>query len=275
MSYIKLVNFEVQRFFKFLVALIVIVGTTQVIAAFLSAKSFKDHAERVMQQENLLAQEFALNYGNGTYTIMNFLNFSLFQLSIMFAAAMLLIYIFFIWYRDWFGKSSFIYRLLMLPTERRNVYFAKLTAILLFVFSLVGMQVLLIEVAELIMKWMIPAELILESGVITTYSHELMSIFFPQTIVHFLASYGLGTAIVAMLFTAILIERSYHLKGIFMAGFYLVLSLALLMIPVFIGGYNNYFYTSELLMIVACMALIVFVMAVVIANYLLKRKINV
>lgn len=273
MSYIKLVNFEVQRFFKFLVALIVIVGTTQVIAAFLSASNYRDRAAEVMLREKMLAQDYVTNYG--TYSIHNVFNHSLFQLSIMFAAAMLLIYIFFIWYRDWFGKSSFIYRLLMLPTERRNVYFAKLTAILLFVFSLVGMQVVFVQVAQLIMNQIIPAELIIKSGVITTYSHELMSIFFPQTIVHFLASYGLGTAIVAMLFTAILIERSYHLKGIFMAGFYLTLSLALLLVPVFIASNSSYFYVKELLILVACTALLVFVSAVIIANYLLKRKINV
>lgn len=273
MNYIKLVNFEVQRFFKFLVALIVIVGTTQVIAAFLSASNYRDRAAEVMLREKVLAQDYVTNYG--AYSIHHVFNHSFFQLSIMFAAAMLFIYIFFIWYRDWFGKSSFIYRLLMLPTERRNVYFAKLTAILLFVFALVGMQVLFVQVTQLIMYWIVPADLIIESGVITTYSHELMSIFFPKTIVQFLASYGLGTALVAMLFTAILIERSYHLKGIFMAGIYLTLSLALLLVPVIIAGNSDYFYVKELLMIVACTALLVFVGAVIIANYLLKRKINV
>ena len=34
----------------------------------------------------------------------------------------LIIYVFFIWYRDWFGKNTFIYRLFMLPTARINVY---------------------------------------------------------------------------------------------------------------------------------------------------------
>ncbi|WP_274309829.1 hypothetical protein [Solibacillus daqui] len=273
MSYIKLVNFEVQRFFKFFIALVVVVATTQVIAAFLSASNYKDQAETVMQREKLLALDYVTNYGS--YSIFNFFNNSLFLLSIMFAAAMLMIYIFFIWYRDWLGKSSFIYRLLMLPTERRNVYFAKLTAILLFVFCIVGVQVLLVQVAELIMKWVIPAELLIESGVIIAYSYELMSILYPKTMVHFLVSYGVGTAFVAMIFTAILVERSYHLKGIFIAGVYITLSLALLLVPVFIGYYTDYFYVKELLMMVVFMALIVFVSSVIIANYLLKRKINV
>lgn len=273
MSYIKLVNFEVQRFFKFFVALVVVVATTQITAAVLSARSYMDQAETTMQREQLLAQDYVINYGS--YSIFNFFNNGLFQMSIMFAVAMLMIYVFFIWYRDWLGKSSFIYRLLMLPTERRNVYFAKLTAILLFVFCLVGVQVILIEVAQLIMKQIIPVELLIESGVIITYSYDLMSILYPQTIGQFLVSYGVGTAVVAMLFTAILMERSYHLKGIFMAAIYLIVSLALLLAPAFISGYTDYFYVKELLMIVVLMALIVFGSAVIIANYLLKRKINV
>ena len=36
-----------------------------------------------------------------------------------------MIYVFFIWYRDWLGKYTFAYRLLMLPTTRINIYFAK------------------------------------------------------------------------------------------------------------------------------------------------------
>src|SRR5690606_30997651 len=50
------------------------------------------------------------------------------------SVAVLVIYAFLIWYRGWFGRSTFAYRLLSLPSERRNIYFAKLTAILTFVF---------------------------------------------------------------------------------------------------------------------------------------------
>ena len=37
----------------------------------------------------------------------------------------LIIYVFFIWYRDWLGKNTFIYRLLMLPTARIQCLFSK------------------------------------------------------------------------------------------------------------------------------------------------------
>ena len=59
--------------------------------------------------------------------------------------AMLIIYVFFIWYRDWLGKNTFIYRLLMLPTNRLNIYLAKATTILLFILGLVGHAVIVIS----------------------------------------------------------------------------------------------------------------------------------
>lgn len=273
MNYIKLVNFEVKRFMKVFVALVVFVSVVQIIAAVTSAWSYKDRTETIMSQEKLLMHDYVLEYGN--YSMPHYLNGDLVLLSIAFAAALLIIYVFFIWYRDWLGKSSFIYRLLMLPTERRHVYFAKLTTILLFIFVLLGVQVLLIEVAELIIQSILPAELYATQGREFTYSNEFLAILFPQSILGFLLSYGIGTALVATLFTGILLERSFHLKGAILAGIYITLSQALLFTPILIDMNTNYFYMSEILTMFVVAALIVFVIAVFLANYLLKRKIQV
>ena len=43
----------------------------------------------------------------------------------MLCGVILIIYVFFIWYRDWLGKNTFIYRLLMLPTARIQCLFGK------------------------------------------------------------------------------------------------------------------------------------------------------
>ena len=39
--------------------------------------------------------------------------------------AALIIYVFFIWYRDWLGKNTFAYRLLMLPTDSNEYLFSE------------------------------------------------------------------------------------------------------------------------------------------------------
>lgn len=273
MSYIKLVNFEVKRFMKVFVALVVFISVAQIIAAIISAWNYNNRAQKRMTQEKLLMNDYVEKYGN--YSISNFINENLFQFSVAFAVAVLMIYVFFIWYRDWFGKSSFIYRLLMLPTARRDIYFAKLTTILLFVFVLLGVQVLLIEIAELIIQAILPVELYVDLGRQYAYSNDFLAILFPQSLLAFLLTYGIGTALVATLFTSILLERSFHLKGVILAGIYITLSQAVLFTPILIDINTNYFYLNEILSMVVGTALIVFVVAVLLANYLLKRKIQV
>ena len=76
----------------------------------------------------------------------------------MLCVVVLIIYVFFIWYRDWLGKNTFSYRLFMLPTARIHVYLAKATTILLFVLGLVALQLLLLPVESQVLQWMVPNE---------------------------------------------------------------------------------------------------------------------
>ena len=271
-NYIKLVNFEVKRFLKLFLVLVTAIVASQITGAIISSFSFLNRVETRMKQEQITESEYILRYD--AYSLNNFINSELFALSIMFAATVLLIYVFFIWYRDWLGKSSFIYRLLMLPTERRNVYFAKLTAILLFVLFIVGVEVVLLEVIEQIMRWIVPESLRID-GVITYYSFDVLDIIYPQTLFQFVLIYGLGITLVAIVFTAILFERSYHLKGIFLAGLYMVISGTVMLAPIIIRSNTNYFYNEEIILMMVLCSILAFVAAIFTANYLLKRKINV
>ena len=126
-NYLKLVNFEIQRFWKLFVTLITFVVVAQVSGAIIASFSFANEAQSRMQKENIIESVYIQRYG--TYSLHNFLSNGFFVFSVMFAVAVLAIYVFFIWYRDWLGKSSFIYRLLMLPTERRNVYLVSVLTI--------------------------------------------------------------------------------------------------------------------------------------------------
>lgn len=271
--YVKLVNFEVKRFSKLFLSLVVAVVVAQIMGAIITAVTYVRTAETRMMREQMAASEYVLNYG--AYSLQNFLYTEYFMLSIMFAAAVLLIYVFFIWYRDWLGKSSIIYRLLMLPTGRINVYLAKLTAILLFVFLLVGMQIFLLEAVQQIGHWIIPEQLWEEKGIITTYSFEVLSLLYPQTVLLFILTYGLGTTSVAVVFTAILLERSYHFKGIFMAAFYIGVSIVIMTMPLILENLLNFFYYKELIILMLLSSMITLGLAISVANYLLKRKITV
>lgn len=272
-NYLKLVNFEVKRFLKIFIFLISAVVITQIIGAIISSNAFLDEVKTLMRQQKLTESEYILQYSG--YSLHNFLNTGFFQISVIFAATVLVIYVFFIWYRDWLGKSSFIYRLLMLPTERRNVYFAKLTAILLFVLCLVGIQVVLLEVAEQIIQWIVPEHLRVNHDVIAIYSYEILTLLYPQTLLQFVLNYGLGITIVAVVFTGILFERSYHLKGVILAAFYIAVSVAVIIAPIIIQNNINYFYEQEIILLTIVCSILAFAAAIFTANHLLKQKITV
>src|SRR5690606_7320424 len=169
--YIKLVNFEVKRFSKLFLTLIIAVIATQITGAIVTSSLYVSNAETTMVRDQMTVSDYILTYG--AYSLQNFLFSEYFFLSVIFAAALLMIYVFFIWYRDWLGKSSVIYRLLMLPTARRNVYFAKLTTILLFVFGLTAMQIILLEVVNQITQRIVPDQLWMDESIIYIYSTEL------------------------------------------------------------------------------------------------------
>lgn len=271
--YIKLVNFEVKRFSKLFLSLIVAVVAAQIIGAIITSLHYVSNAEKTMVREQLTVSDYIQNYS--AYSLQNFLYSEYFILSIAFAAAVLMIYVFFIWYRDWLGKSSVIYRLLMLPTARRNVYFAKLTTILLLVFGLLGMQIILLEVVKRVIRLIVPEQFYFDPSVIYFYSSEVLQILYPNSLLQFIFYYGLGATLVAIIFTAVLFERSYQLKGIFFAIIYIVISVIIIIIPVIIQIITDYFYLNEIVLMTIGSSILAIALAVYLADHLLNRKINV
>lgn len=273
--YGKLVNFEINRFLKLYLVLIGIVFVVQLSGVIFESLIYVNRVKEVMQKEMLTVSTILEQYGQ--MSLERVTGSFWFIGPILLSIATLVIYVFFIWYRDWLGKNTFIYRLLMLPTERINVYLAKATTILLLVLGLVAAQLLFIFIEIQVMQWLVPAEFRLDHTVRQiTFSYDLI-IFFPTTFTEFLIYYGGGMVAVCLIFTGILFERSYRLKGVFYGILYCIVSLVILFAPLFVDTFllNNYFYPLELLAIEIVMALLILACAIWTGHYLLKNKIRV
>lgn len=274
-NYLKLVNFEFNRFLKLYLVLIGVVFVSQLSGVMLESVKYLNLADKLMYEELLSQKDFLEQYGQMSF--MNITGTFLFFGPIMLSIATLVIYVFFIWYRDWFGKNTFIYRLLMLPTERLNVYLAKATTILLCVLGLVGLQLLFIQVEIQVMQWIVPDEFRMDLSVRQiTFSNELI-LFYPSTFSEFILHYGSGMVAVFIVFTAILFERSYRLKGILFGVLYGLASVLVFMLPILVDSFllENYFYPLELLALEVAMGLLVLAGALWLGHYLLKNKIRV
>ncbi|MED4532400.1 hypothetical protein [Metabacillus fastidiosus] len=274
-SYLKLVNFEVNRFFNIYLILIGITILSQVIGAFAVSKGYMNEANQMINENLMPKSQFIEQFGTLSFYQIVFSGW--FLLPIALCITTLMIYVFFIWYRDWLGKNTFIYRLLMLPVERINIYFAKLTAIMFFVIGFITLQILLIPIEIQILKSIVPADFRTDLPFHEIFNLNIMNWFYPNTIIEFILVYGTGLIFVSVLFTAILLERSYRLKGIFFAIVYGILSFLVFFAPVLLSIFfaRNYFYPIEIFVMELVAGVIVLVSAVWIANHLLKRKIRV
>ena len=226
-----------------------------------------------MRQERMEVVDFISNYG--AYSMMTYVNSSFFQLSITIGGIVLILYAFFIWYRDWIGKSALMYRLLMLPFSRMHIFTSKLTAIVLFALGLTSLQLILLRVTEWIIRTIIPATLYEPTNAVYMYSNSSIALFFPHSFLEFAVIYGIGLSTVTVIFAVILLERSFGLLGIGAGILYGIIVFALFIVPMVISDLTPMLYMQDVLALELLVAVIVAVSSSALSYYLLQRKVTV
>lgn len=279
--YLKLLHLEVARFWKLYLTLFAVILLMQGFGIYYeSSKYMTNIQDRMGPATDTYAKYAAANPDDVTSFAGMMRSANLWFLApIALCIGALALYVFLIWYREWTGKNMFIYRLLMLPTERRNMYLAKLSAILLFVLGLVSFQLLLLPFEYSLFKSVVDSALRggAESMMMIIQSHSLLRILIPSTFTEFILWYGGGAVFVMIMFTAILLERSYRLKGILAGLVYIAIAILLMCAPVLITNRDNYdyLYPSELFLIELVIAILIGVMSLVISFFLMNKKISV
>lgn len=206
-NFFKLLNFELNRVMKLLISLMVFTLIVQLIGVFVSKNNYLTQVEMLQQNDGSSVSQVLQSVGYFSFD--RVVNSLFFIGPIMICVAAIMFYIFLIWYRDWFGKNTFVYRLLMLPTARINLFFAKLTTILLATFSLVGFQLVAIQIEMLVMKWTVPSEYVMEVTLRQLIEiHPVLSLIAPNQFSLFMSLYGVGVLTVIILFTAILLREA-------------------------------------------------------------------
>lgn len=224
--YFKLLALEVRRFRYFLVGMMLLTIIVECAAVATEIHRFANlyGVKEGTREPGVLPEtiSFADVIGNAQQG---------FALAIVVPLAALLAYVLLIWYRDWFGGHPFAFRLLTVPGGRIPIYFAKLTAILLFVLSMLAWQLLAMAVLKLEYAMLTP-ELLKEPSRFTDamYASEIFKLLLPLHFTQFLINYGMGLLAVLLVFAGILLERSYRIRGIVYAALYLALNITLLVL---------------------------------------------
>ncbi|MCM3666552.1 hypothetical protein M3204_19205 [Mesobacillus subterraneus] len=275
-NYLKLVNFEFNRVAKLFAVLLSFTFIVQVIGVIVQSKSYLNMADKKIYEEFMPKAQFLESFGHMSF--FQIIRSVWFLGPIAICIAGVGFYIFLIWYRDWLGKNTFIYRLLMLPTTRLNIFYAKITTILIMTFGLVAFQLILLPVEILFMKTMVPEEFRSDMGVgeLLTNMPEL-SIIIPGSFVELILYYGTGLLVVSVIFTAILMERSFRWKGIFAGLVYIAIASVIFILPLLLQEFvlNGYFYPVELLVLEIITGLIILAASIWMSRFLLTKKITV
>lgn len=272
-KFIDLLNFEMGRFLKYLLPTFLVVAILQLFTTFTTINSYNDEARRMLAQGQDLASM-------PPFTGVTITQRGLFGVSIMGLVLVFVFYSFFIWYREWLGKNAFIYRLLMLPVNRTMIFLTKALAFLIggflsFVFQF-GMYGLVLFISER----MVQPEIYQAVNI-----HQIRPMYdmvqyalFPETVIEFIATYGFAFGALVTLFTAILLERSYRLKGL-IAGIVYFIGYFALYSMVSVSNYIDFIpfiirpsqaYIASIIYLLVTMAVGTFI-----SSRLLKNKVKV
>ncbi|MGG3496003.1 hypothetical protein ABES08_09530 [Peribacillus simplex] len=276
MRYLKLVNFEINRFSKIYISLLLITLVSQFAGVIIGTKSLLNDASKIMSDEKLSEAAYISKYLGIDFT--DIANTLWFIGPIALSAVALIFYIFLIWYRDWFGKNTFIYRLLMLPTSRLSIYLSKASAIFLMVLGLIAFQIIILPMENALFNSYVPESLL--NMEMSTFAiaklNSVLNLVIPGTFTQFLLSYGIGLMIMSILFTAIMFERSFRIKGIILGLVYVGISAAVFLAPVFVMESGNfYFYPNEILGLQLALGIILTGLSIWLGSWLLKNRVTV
>ncbi|MFJ7976459.1 hypothetical protein ACIQZI_12260 [Peribacillus sp. NPDC096379] len=276
-SYVKLVNFEVNRFIKIYASLLIITLLSQCIGVIVISTGLMKRAHEVMFEQNLSEKAYLHQFGGFDFTHISSTLWFIGPIALCIAA--LIFYSFLIWYRDWFGKNTFAYRLLMLPTARISLYFSKATAILVLIFGLLAFQMILLPLENALFESLIQENFLQTSMDVSSIlqSNGILGIIIPPYFSDLLISYGIGIMFVFVLFTSILFERSFRLKGIVLGILYFIAAVLLYLSPLFIIGNETMpvLYPEEIFAIFLVLGIFIIGVSIIIGNWLISKRVLV
>ncbi|MDF2925977.1 MAG: hypothetical protein K0R57_4891 [Paenibacillaceae bacterium] len=275
MPFLKLVHYELFRVRKMYLVMLGLTLVVQFAGIFVYAHSYMNRVQSAMKLQGITQLEYAVKYQPASFYQYS-LNSIWFMAPIAMGAAIVAIYVFVIWYRDWYAKSIFIYRLMMLPVSRMAVYLAKLTTIMLLTLGLVAFELLILPFQNALFEARLPEVLRIPLTLTEIVAnHPLLKILAPAQFIDFILHYSMGLTAVTILFTAIMMERSYRLRGVIAGIIYGSLALAIFLAPVFFSEMRPYLlYPKELLALELVMVLIILSGSGALSSYLIKNKVT-
>lgn len=184
----------------------------------------------------------------------------------------LILFGFYLWYKEWFGASKRIYTLLSIKGSRLRIFFSKLTVFLLIFVSYYGLILLNLYIGGIMMGYVLPDNTVADNLV---QNALLYSMFIPYAIPVSLNSLVFNLAFIVMMFAIlsvfVLLDRSKKVWGMIGGLIYVIGSIVLF----FYINIGLYLFTTERVQINWAFVGVFLVGSTLISYYLLKKKVSI
>lgn len=185
---------------------------------------------------------------------------------------LVLIYAIAIWYRDFLGKSKTSYTLFMLPTNKFNIYIAKLITVVVMIYGVMLTQILCWGIELAIISSLSNLKIsqmvsVFTGGVLLSGDLRLIQTYFMD----FLMINVLGVILaVIVIFTGVMIQRSYKKKGIILGVIYIGLSILIYCVLISLSNYSDRFLLAH-----SIYYILLFALSIKISYKLITKKVYV
>ncbi|WP_026831219.1 MULTISPECIES: hypothetical protein [Exiguobacterium] len=268
-QYLMLTNEELKRSWKMIVSVILAMASIEILTVVGRVIYEENQVQEYMVYAKLSESEALRSIGKLSFEQAS----SYFSYIIMIGVVLVILYAIQIWYRDWFGESKYIYRLLLLPGGRAKIFFAKWTSLALVIISFIGLQWVVIQLSYVIFNWLIKDDYRESSSLGLSMTLKQL---YTMSLVDLLIFIVLSLFIVSFLFMLVLLERSYrNAKGML----FIVLEVAFLLLVTIGSMYVieklDIFLSQEISAIMMAIFVLYFVYMIWKSLRLLKWKISV
>lgn len=267
-QYLMLTNEELKRSWKMIVSVILAMASIEILTIVGRVIYHERQVRDYMSNAKVTESEALRSFGKLSFQQAS----SYFSYVIMIGIVLVILYAIQIWYRDWFGESKYIYRLLLLPGGRAKIFFAKWTSLALVIISFIGLQWVVIQLSYVIFNWLIKDDY----GASSFNMSMALKQLYTMNVVDLLLIVLVSLFVVSFLFMLVLLERSYRkAKGLI----FIILEVAFLLLITVGGMYVieklDIFLSQEISAIMVAIFVLYFVYSIWKSLRLLKWKISV
>lgn len=266
MNLLKLIGWELERVKKMYVLLLGLLITIQLgwLGAFL-------------WKYTVMNEEYRRQGSSVMVVFHSYLISTPYILSLGIGMVAMLIYSGWIWYREFWGRGTFMMRLLTLPMKRTQLFISKFITVMMLILGLIAVQWFTLIIEYQIFTTWLDVQMIIKNDTFANIRQlDVFSILYPSTIVNFIIHLLMIAFVVLTIFTFVLIERSLWQRTIWSPLTSILLIIGIITVPGSIFYISKqYLLLDELVLTLVAGFIFSIVLFLIIGRRYLQKKLSV